>query len=580
MMLKWTTPSITAPERPNYWDALALALVLGLAALVAHAGGAMDVPFTLGKDLKLSLDPGNLPEYALRSTLRMAIAMLCALVFSMIYATIAAHSRMAEKILIPLLDVLQSVPILGFLSITVTGFIALFPGSLLGVECASIFAIFTSQAWNIAFSLYQSFRTVPRDLVDASTVFRASPWRRFWRLDVPFAMPQLVWNLMMSASGGWFFVVASEAITVAGHRVMLPGIGSYIALAIEAKNLRAVVYALIAMFVIIVAIDQLVFRPLLVWSDKFRPSDAPDETEREAWFLNMVRGARFLAWLADTARAAGLAIAFRHRPADRASRRPVLSFKLSETAVKGIERAWNAAILLATLAVAKHLYDFVVTAVPLREIGRVALYGLYTGTRVFLLIAIASAIWVPVGVAIGLRPRLAQRIQPVVQILAAFPANLMFPLAVILIARWQANPEIWLSPLMILGTQWYILFNVIGGISTLPAELRFAAENFGVRGWLWWRRVVVPYLLPAYVTGVVTASGGAWNASIVAEIVKWGETSYSATGIGAYIARATEAGDMKRVMLGIGVLCVYVTILNRFLWRRLYAYAEERVRLG
>jgi NitT/TauT family transport system permease protein len=578
-MIGFTTPSLKRPALPNYWDGLAFIIVIGFIAMLAHGERAMNVPFEVGTtQLQISLDPWMLPEYALRTSLRMGVALVASVIFSLIYAAIAAKSRMMERLLVPVLDILQSVPILSFLTITVTGFIALFPGSLVGVECASIFAIFTSQAWNITFSLYQSFRTVPLDLEEASRMFRASPWRRFWRLEVPYAMPQLVWNVMMSASGGWFFVVASEAITVSGSSVNLPGIGSYIAVAIDQRDLAAVGYALLTMLAVILTVDQLVMRPLFVWSDRFRPSDDPGEDVRESWFLNMLRRARFLNWLSDTAEEI-LELTARILPGQRHAVIPKMSIPLSANAVIWLERAWNVILIALALGSLYFVHNMVNQEVDWKEIGHVFLLGLYTALRVFFWIFIASLIWVPIGIMIGLRPRLASAIQPVVQVLAAFPANLLFPLAVILITRFDANPEFWLSPLMILGTQWYILFNVIGGMSTMPAELQYAARNFGAHGFFWWRKVALPYVLPSFVTGAVTASGGSWNASIVSEIVKWGDTTLYATGIGAYIAQASAAGDMPRVVLGSAVLCVFVTALNRLLWRRLYAWAEERVRL-
>ena len=272
MEQRWGLPVIAWPSRlrPNYWDLVALPLVLGLVALVAWGGMAMSAHYQLGEVLPISLDPWRLPEYALRTVLRMGAALIASLVFSLAYAALAAKSRQAEKILIPVLDILQSVPILGFLSITVTGFIALFPGRLLGVECAAIFAIFTSQAWNMTFSVYQSLRTVPMELIEAARMYHLSPWRRFWRLEVPHAIPSLVWNMMMSVSGGWFFVVASEAITVSGQSILLPGVGSYIATAIAQRDLAAIGWAVLVMFVVILLYDQLLFRPLIAWSRKFQ----------------------------------------------------------------------------------------------------------------------------------------------------------------------------------------------------------------------------------------------------------------------------------------------------------------------
>ncbi len=577
MEQRWGLPLIAWPSRlrPNAWDLIALPLVFGLLALVAWGGMAMGAHYHVGEALPISLDPWRLPEYALRTVLRMAAALVASLVFSLVYAALAAKSRQAEKILIPVLDVLQSVPILGFLSITVTGFIALFPGRLLGVECAAIFAIFTSQAWNMTFSLYQSLRSVPTELIEAARMYHLSTWQRFWRLEVPHGVPALVWNMMMSVSGGWFFVVASEAITVSGQTILLPGIGSYIATAIEQRNLGAIGYAVLVMLVVILLYDQLLFRPLLAWSQKFKGDPGADEDNVRPWFLIVMQRARFF----DLMQTAVLAI---NRGVDRVLTglsRKRRARPVTRTPSRLYERLFNLVLLaLAGLSLI-WIVDFIRASVAPSEIGWVFVLGLITAIRVLVLIAIASLIWVPIGVWIGLRPRIADRVQPLVQFLAAFPANLFFPVAVVLILNFRLNTEIWLSPLMILGTQWYILFNVIGGAIALPAELKLAASNLGVRRWLWWRRVMLPAIFPAYVTGAVTAAGGSWNASIVAEVVQWGDTTLRATGIGAYITRYTAEGDAARIALGIGVLCLYVLAFNRLLWRRLYDLAAERLRL-
>ena len=576
MEQRWGLPLIAWPSRlrPNYWDLVALPLVLGLVALVAWGGMAMSVRYHVGEVLPISLDPWRLPEYALRTVLRMGAALIASLVFSLAYAALAAKSRRAEKIMIPVLDILQSVPILGFLSITVTGFIALFPGRLLGVECAAIFAIFTSQAWNMTFSVYQSLRTVPMELIEAARMYHLSPWRRFWRLEVPHAIPSLVWNMMMSVSGGWFFVVASEAITVSGQSILLPGVGSFIATAIAQRDLAAIGDAVLVMFVVILLYDQLLFRPLIAWSRKFLGEPSADADNVRPWFLIVLQRAR----LFDLVQAGVLAInriidsaiaALARRREPTAERRPRPAF----------DRAFDIALLALAAVAGGWIVSFIRESIDLAEIGWVFLLGLATAVRVLVLIAVASVIWVPIGVWIGLRPQIADLAQPIVQFLAAFPANLFFPAAVVLILRFRLDPEIWLSPLMILGTQWYILFNVIAGTTALPTELRLAAQNFAVRRLLWWRRVMLPAIFPAYVTGAVTAAGGSWNASIVAEVVQWGDTTLTATGIGAYIARTTAEGDSARIALGIGVLCLYVLGFNRLLWRRLYNLAAERLRL-
>src|SRR5436305_10896854 len=291
MEQRWGLPLIAWPSRlrPNLWDLVALPMVLGVLALLAWGGMSMGARYQVGQTLTISLDPWHLPEYVLRTVLRMAAALIASLIFSLIYAALAAKSRAAEKIMIPALDILQSVPILGFLSITVTGFIALFPGRLLGVECAAIFAIFTSQAWNMTFSLYQSFRTVPVELTEAARMYHLSAWQRFWRLEVPHGVPPLIWNMMMSVSAGWFFVVASEAITVSGQSILLPGIGSYIATAIDQRDLGAIGYAVLIMLIVILLYDQLLFRPLLAWSRKFRAEPVPDEDDVRPWFLRVLQ---------------------------------------------------------------------------------------------------------------------------------------------------------------------------------------------------------------------------------------------------------------------------------------------------
>src|SRR5579863_5012983 len=576
MEQRWGLPLIAWPSRlrPNYWDLVALPLVLGLLALIAWGGMAMGAHYHVGDTLPISLDPWRLPEYALRTVLRMAAALIASLVFSLAYAALAAKSRTAEKILIPVLDILQSVPILGFLSITVTGFIALFPGRLLGVECAAIFAIFTSQAWNMTFSLYQSLRTVPIELIEAARMYHLSAWQRFWRLEVPHGIPALIWNMMMSVSGGWFFVVASEAIVVSGQTIMLPGIGSYIATAIAERNLAAIGYAVLVMLVVILLYDQLLFRPLLAWSQKF-VGDPGDEDYARPWFLIVLQRARLFDLVQSGVLALNRAVDYGIGALVRAAPAPRRAGRHSAV----FEHLFDVALLALAGAGLIWIVLFIRASVPLPEIGWVLVLGLITAIRVMVLIVIASLIWVPIGVWIGLRPRIADRAQPIVQFLAAFPANLFFPVAVVLILRFRVNPEIWLSPLMILGTQWYILFNVIGGTMGLSAELQLAASNLGVRRLLWWRRVMLPAIFPAYVTGAVTAAGGAWNASIVSEVVQWGDTTLRATGIGAYIARWTAEGDAARIALGIGVLCLYVLAFNRLLWRRLYNLAAERLRL-
>jgi NitT/TauT family transport system permease protein len=571
------TPRLGQALRPNIWDAVALILVIGAMVLIVYGGEQTTLPLSTLDTTPVTLDPANLPLYALRTTMRMLLAIVCSTVFTFLYAALAAKSRRAEMVLIPLLDILQSVPILGFLTFTVVFFLNLFPGQVLGAELACVFALFTSQAWNMTFSMYQSIRNVPKDLEEASQSFHLSGWQRFWRLDVPFAMPGLVWNAMMSMSGGWFFVVASEAITVGDTTVTLPGIGAYVALAIKQQNLPAIGYAILAMLLVIIAYDQLLFRPIVAWADKFRFEQTASANAPESWMLDLFRRTRALRALTYPFAAINRKISNLNIALPRQLTRWAAG---SDRSSRAIDAAWLAIILAVTGYAAWRVYHYLSATLSISDVLSAVGYGLTTLARVIVLITLATLIWVPVGVWIGLRPKLAERIQPLAQFLAAFPANLAFPVFVVIIVRYGLSSNIWLSPLMILGTQWYILFNVIAGASAFPTDLREAAGSFHLKGGRWWIKVILPGIFPYYVTGAITASGGSWNASIVAEVASWGDTHLTATGLGAYIANATEAGDFPRVVLGIAIMCALVTLFNRLLWRPLYAFGERRLRLG
>ncbi|MFG1205822.1 MULTISPECIES: ABC transporter permease subunit [unclassified Xanthobacter] len=572
-------PALEAGRRrrfaPNLWDALAFGLLFGALILIVHGGQGTLVPLAALNQTPVSLDPAQLPEYALRTTLRMLAAILASLVFTFLYGALAAKSRRAEMVLIPMLDILQSVPVLGFLSFTVVGFMSLFPGKVLGVELAAIFAIFTSQAWNMTFSFYQSLKTVPRDLDEATRSFRLTGWQRFWRLEVPFSMPGLVWNTMMSMSGGWFFVVASEAISVGDTTITLPGVGSYVALAIKEQNLPAVGWAVLAMLAVILIYDQLLFRPLVAWADKFRVETSASGAAPSSWLLSAARRTRLFQRLLRPLGALLSAVPRQRlalQVAVPADARRALSSPLSD-------KVWLALVLAVTAYCLWTIVTFVATELTLPEVAQAFGLGVLTMLRVIVLIALATLIWVPIGVWIGLRPAWAERVQPMAQFLAAFPANIIFPFAVVAIVRLGLDPDIWLSPLMVLGTQWYILFNVVAGASAFPNDLREAAGTFRIRGWSWWKKVMLPGIFPYYVTGAITASGGSWNASIVAEVASWGDTTLRAHGIGAYIADATAAGDYPRIVLGIAVMSIFVILFNRLLWRPLYVFAGRRLRL-
>src|SRR5579883_1607304 len=558
---------------PNLYDLAIFILIAAAFAILAHGARQIAAPAERLVGQPIVLDPINLPEYALRTTLRMFAAIVASLVFTFVVATLAAKSRKAELVILPALDILQSVPVLGFLTFTVTYFLHLFPGSELGAECAAIFAIFTSQAWNMAFSFYQSLRTVPRDLVEVSEHFQLSPWLTFWRLEAPFAAPGLIWNTMMSMSGGWFFVVASEAITVGDTTIKLPGIGSWLAVAIDEQDIGAVVLAVATMAVVILLYDQLVFRPIVAWADKFRFEQTAASQRPRSWVYDLWRRARLTR---RTAQAVGWLGAGVERLLPRPRARPIV---MRSSTARPFDIVWIALVLAIVAYALWRIVVFTRQSLDWHDVVIAVEMGFLTFARVVVLIALASVIWVPAGVWIGLRPWAASKVQPVAQFLAAFPANVLFPIAVVVIVHWHLNADVWLSPLMVLGTQWYILFNVIAGASAFPTDLREASTLFRLRQGQWWRRVIIPGILPYYVTGALTAAGGSWNASIVAEVASWGDTRLRAAGLGSYIADATAAGDYARVVLGIGVMSVMVVSCNRLLWRALYRLAERRYRL-
>jgi NitT/TauT family transport system permease protein len=561
---------------PNQYDLFAFALILAAFIAITRVSHGLTLPLTAPESTVVSLDYMRLPYYGLRTTLRMFAAIAASLVFTFVYATLAAKSRRAALVLIPLLDVLQSVPILGFLSFTVTFFLGLFPGSILGAECAAIFAIFTSQAWNMAFSFYQSLRGVPRDLIEVARAFGLSWWQRFWQLETPFAMPGLIWNMMMSMSGGWFFVVASEAISVGDTTVKLPGIGSYLALAIEEKRIDAVFAAVVAMLAVILAYDQLLFRPLVAFAARFRVELSAGQIEAKSFVANVFARTH---WMRASMRAPAQLL---HAIALLRMELPVrssTSVPQSPALSRVIDILWVACIGLSTVWAGWLIVDYVRQELSWSDFWQSVLYTQFTMVRVVLLMALATLVWVPAGIWIGLRPALAEKVQPLAQFLAAFPANVIFPVAVVLILKFSLNPDIWLSFLIVFGTQWYILFNVIAGASAFPNDLKEAVANFRIRGWEWWKNVIIPAIFPYYVTGALTASGGSWNAAIVAEYVKWGNDTVSAHGIGAYIAKATADGDYPKIVLGVAVMSIFVIMFNRLLWRPLYGLAERRLRL-
>lgn len=523
----------------------------------------------------ISTDPAELPYYALRSLSRMFIALGLSVAFTFVYGTAAARLRRAEKVLIPLLDILQSIPILGFLTITVTFFIALFPHSLVGLELASIFVIFTSQAWNMTFSFHHSLISQPRDLDEAARLMRLTKWERFWQLDVPSSMIGLVWNGMMSFGAGWFFLTVSEAITVNKRSYALPGIGSYVAAASARSELGHVLLAILVMIVMVLGVNFVFWRPLVAWSEKFRNEQTEAAEQPRSIMLDTLRQSRVPRLLRRPLRPVTVVFDRITRPFGLADRPLMANItrRRAGDALFGIGVA--VVVALGSISALRYIGDSVGLGAFAHAFG----LGAITFARVIVVVVASTLIWVPVGVKIGMSPRLARYAQPIVQVLASFPANFLFPFFAAFLIASGIGLDWGGIVLMALGAQWYILFNTIAGAMSIPSDLREAMDNFGVRGWQRWRRLIIPGIFPAYVTGGITAAGGAWNASIVAELVTYGHHALIATGLGSYIALSTADGQFAKTLTGIVVMSIYVVGLNRLVWRRLYRLAETRYSL-
>jgi len=572
-------PVVTTPA-PRWVEFVLLCAVAAVTFGVMRAAAEWRAPLSPG--FSISLSPLKLPYYAALSTLRMVLAYIVSLVFSIAYARFAASSKAAERVMLPLLDILQSIPILSFMPGVVLGLVALFPGRTFGLELAAVILIFTSQAWNLAFSFHQSLITIPSELTEAARIYRLGFWRKFTRLELPFGVISLIANSMMSWAGGWFFLMASEQFAVGDGRLRLPGLGSYLAAAADAGNTRALVYGLLTLVVVIVLLDQIVWRPMLAWSDRFKFESAGSGSPSSR-VLDALRGSRLID-------------ALRSRVLRPAGRRIDRAFGASQNGdgpdtfdgdVPPARRRRRRAAGIATLvlAAAAVVWGVALAAHALGGLtrgdwGRVGVSAAATLARTTIALVIAAAWTVPAGVAIGTNPRWAKRLQPIVQITASIPATAVFPVLLLALLTIPGGLNVAAVALMLLGTQWYVLFNVIAGAMAIPSDLKEAAAMYHVAGWRRWKTLILPAIFPYLVTGMITATGGAWNASIVAEYVTFAGHTTSTTGLGALIAGAAERGDFPILLAGTLVMAGIVIVINRLLWRRLYGYAETRFRLG
>ena len=557
---------------PNIWDLIAFGLTVGVFFLLGQAVQDLAFGYEVVDNTSIDLSLAMLPSYALFSVTRMFVALVFSLLVTFVFGTLAARSVVAERLIIPLVDVLQSIPILGYLTIAATILEKVFHGGMLGFEIVAVFMIFTSQVWNMILSFYQSLIMLPADMRELASVMQLRRIQKFWRIDVPYAMPDLLMNMMVSLSAGWFYIMESEAIVVSGRsgRILLPGLGSYMWQANLQENYTALLWALLAMFVVILCYDQLMFRPLLHIVRGYQ-SDDEDQLNR-SWIVNLLARTRWTKWgmarLQDLF-SEGLAILSKY------SRVVSLTYAHDRPQiVLGVGVRWM--LLVAFLTLAGYAIWSVAQIVTLSELLRILLLGFFTFSRVFILLFVCVVVWVPVGVWIGFRPRVAAWVMPVIQFLAAFPPNMLYPFLMWTILTYGLNVNIWCAPLMVLGTQWYILFNVISAVQTIDKELAYVIRHLGVRGVQRWHRFIIPSIAPHLVSGAMAASGGAWNASIVAEVLTWGGDTKMALGLGAYIHETAVQGDLNLHILAVLVMCLYVVVINRLFWHPLYRYVERR----
>jgi len=529
-------------------------------------------PFT--PEVEISRSLLALPAYAGYSLLRITIAYVLSLAFTLVYGYIAAYNARAERFMIPLLDVLQSIPVLSFLPGVMLAMVALFPGRQLGVEAGAILLIFTGQVWNMAFSFYASLKSIPKEMREAAKVYRFNWWQRFIRMELPFSAIGLVWNSMMSVAGGWFFLMACEMFVLGSRDFRLPGLGSYLQTAASAGDTRSILWGVATMIAVIVLLDQFIWRPVIAWAEKFKVEQVESTDAPRSWVLNLIQHSRSLARLRDkTVRPLGERIMLhfsRESSGDEAEKR-----KPWKTWVGGL----LALVLLIAMGYGVVRVAIILAGLQKAELQEAGLGLLATFLRVNLALLIGALWTIPAGVAIGFSPRLARIAQPLAQIAASVPATALFPVVLLLLIGVGGGLGVGSIVLLLLGTQWYILFNVIAGAIAIPTDLKECCSVFRIGGLQRWKKLILPGIFPYLITGLVTASGGAWNASIVAEYFHFKGHIYTTTGLGATISQATDAGNFDLLLAATMMMAATVVTINRLVWRRLYALAETRFRL-
>jgi len=530
-------------------------------------------PFTPSVDISRS--PSALPLYAVYSLLRIGVAYFLSLVFTLIYGYVAAYNAKAERIMIPLLDILQSIPVLSFLPGVMLAMVSLFPRHQLGVELGAILLIFTGQVWNMAFSFYSSVKSIPRDLREAARLYRFSAWQRFVQLELPYAGIGLIWNSMMSVAGGWFFLMACEMFVLGSRDFRLPGLGSYLQTASSAGDTHAILLGLITMISVIVILDQIVWRPLIAWAQKFKFEQVESSEEPHSPVLGFLQRSHALSVVSHRfTRPLGERIALYFAERERAPSATGRVAQARKWALRVIAALVAMGILLAVVDALRLL-----AGLSSEDLKALVLGALATFLRVLCVLLIGTAWTVPVGIWIGFNPRLARIAQPLAQIAASVPATALFPVVLLVLIRIGGGLGVGSIVLLLLGTQWYVLFNVIAGAMAIPSDLKEAAAVFRFGRRECWQLLILPGIFPYLITGLVTAAGGAWNASIVAEYFHFGGKTISTVGLGAAISQATDSGNFRLLLAATIFMAAFVVTVNRTIWRPMYGLAETRFKL-
>ena len=558
----------------NINDVLAIGFIIILALLYIYGWEGMHQQFKSASSVApVTLDPGNLPYYTLRSVMRLVIGMVASFIFALGAGYACAKNKHVARVLLPIINFMESVPLLGFLTFTTIFFLFLFPKSVMGLEAAAIFGVFTSQAWNMALIMYQTIRIIPAELNEAAEMFQLNAWQKFWRIEMPYSVPGLLWNTMVSQSAAWFALVATEAIPVGNENVMLPGIGSYIQLALNQADTTAIIYAIIAIVLTIIFFDQIVFRPLVKWSEKFKYEATRSENTHSSWFYSLLKSGVIMPKIKAVYKR--ITFYFMNLPTIIANK---FSFKRIVVPVSvrvACTVGWYAAIAGAAIIGFLALWDFF----PNGNMMYLLPMMFETTYRVVIAMGLSVLICTPLGIWIGMSPKRTKLLQPFIQIMAAIPQPIFFPIVAMAILMGGGSLDYWCIPLIMTGTSWYVLFNVIAGASTIPNDFIEMSKIFNMKGLKWWFKFSIPAVFPYVVCGIISAAGGAWNSAIAAEIIQWGHKTISIDGIGALVSKTTEDNQLPEAALAITAMCVLVALCVIFIWKPLYRLAETRYKI-